>query len=297
MSEGLQSGTELVLQAEHGNALDFRKATDAAQLCKQIVVATAITIASRKYVRVEGWQAIAIAHGCVASSGEVERIPEGIRAIGTIRRGSDGMIVAQAEGFVGDDEETWGKRQEYAKRAMAQTRAISRACRSAFAHVVVMMQAGLQTTPAEEVPQEGFEKDDLAKAPVAMPKAKSDPDSDTNTAQAPPAKSASGANVAQGILATVTTKTGENKRGPWFSFRLKIGGEWYGTFDRQVGELAESIQGERVYIEWREDGKYKTVTDISLLGEAPPPIEVIDDDDLPYDPKPPTAAMDEEIPF
>jgi len=170
MSEGLQSGTELVLQAEHGNALDFRKATDAAQLCKQIVVATAITIASRKYVRVEGWQAIAIAHGCVASSGEVERIPEGIRAIGTIRRGSDGMIVAQAEGFVGDDEETWGKRQEYAKRAMAQTRAISRACRSAFAHVVVMMQAGLQTTPAEEVPQEGFEKDDLAKAPPPLTK-------------------------------------------------------------------------------------------------------------------------------
>ena len=136
------------------------------------------------------------------------------------------------------------------------------------------------------------------KAPVTMPQAKSGGNSDTNTAQAPPAKSASGANVAQGILATVTTKTGENKRGPWVSFRLKIGGEWYGTFDRQVGELAESIQGERVYIEWREDGKYKTVTDISLLGEAPPPIEVIDiDDDLPYDPKPPTAAMDEEIPF
>jgi len=34
---------------------------------------------------------------------------------------------------------------------MAQTRSISRACRSAFAHVVVMMQAGLETTPAEEV--------------------------------------------------------------------------------------------------------------------------------------------------
>jgi hypothetical protein len=40
---------------------------------------------------------------------------------------------------------------------MAQTRAISRACRSAFAHVVVMMNAGLSTTPAEEVPMEGFD--------------------------------------------------------------------------------------------------------------------------------------------
>jgi hypothetical protein len=57
---------------------------------------------------------------------------------------------------VGDDERTWSKRDEYAKRAMAQTRAISRACRSAFAFVVTMMDAGLETTPAEEVPQDGF---------------------------------------------------------------------------------------------------------------------------------------------
>ena len=42
---------------------------------------------------------------------------------------------------------------------MAQTRAISRACRSAFAHVVVMMNAGLSTTPAEEVPLGGFQND------------------------------------------------------------------------------------------------------------------------------------------
>ena len=51
------------------------------------------------------------------------------------------------------------KRADYAIRAMAQTRAISRACRSAFAHVVVMMNAGLSTTPAEEVPLGGFQND------------------------------------------------------------------------------------------------------------------------------------------
>jgi hypothetical protein len=47
---------------------------------------------------------------------------------------------------------------------MAQTRAISRACRSAFAHVVVMMDAGLSTTPAEEVPLGGFD-DEPREAP------------------------------------------------------------------------------------------------------------------------------------
>jgi hypothetical protein len=64
---------------------------------------------------------------------------------------SDGQTLSTAEGFVGDDEPLWAARPEYARRAMAQTRSISRACRSAFAHVVVMMQAGLETTPAEEM--------------------------------------------------------------------------------------------------------------------------------------------------
>lgn len=140
----------------------YRASTDAAHLCKEIVVRTAMAIQGRKYVRVEGWQSLAIAHGCFASAGEVERIndPEGgsgYRAIGKVIRASDGQVLTTAEGFVGDDEKTWGKRDVYAKRAMAQTRAISRACRSAFAHVVVMMDAGLETTPAEEVPREGFE--------------------------------------------------------------------------------------------------------------------------------------------
>jgi hypothetical protein len=145
----------------------YRLSTDAASVCRDIVVATASTIQGRKFVSVEGWQAIALAHGCVAGSRDVERIDGGVRAIGEVRRMSDGHLISTAEGFVGEDETTWfggkdkkgkvhDKRNDYAIRAMAQTRAISRACRSAFAHVVVMMKAGLQTTPAEEVPSEGF---------------------------------------------------------------------------------------------------------------------------------------------
>ena len=129
----------------------FRISTDAAQLCKQIVVATAKPIKGKRFVGVEGWQAIALAHGCVASSGQVERVETGFRALGKVIRMSDGQTLSTAEGFVGDDEAMWAARPEYARRAMAQTRSISRACRSAFAHVVVMMQAGLETTPAEEM--------------------------------------------------------------------------------------------------------------------------------------------------
>jgi len=158
----------------------YRASTDAAGICKDIVVRTATTIQGRKYVCVEGWQAIAIAHGCAAGARDVERVDGGVRAIGEVRRMSDGTLIATAEGFVGEDEPTWyggnsrgktlPKRADYAIRAMAQTRAISRACRSAFAHVVVMMNAGLATTPAEEVPFDGFDNGnviDAAPAPRA----------------------------------------------------------------------------------------------------------------------------------
>lgn len=147
-----------IIKAEHQPAALFRQSTDAASLCKEIVTKTARKIQGRSYVQVEGWQAIAIAHGCVAQSGEVVRIPAdesgqgaGYAAMGRVVRMADGLVISQAEGFVGDDEEMWARRPVYARRAMAQTRSISRACRSAFAHVVVMMQAGLETTPAEEM--------------------------------------------------------------------------------------------------------------------------------------------------
>lgn len=158
----------------------YRTSTDAAELCREIVIASASKIQGRQYVCVEGWQAIAVAHGCTASARSVERVEGGVRAVGEIRRMSDGVVIAQAEGFVGEDEPTWyggkdarGKthprRADYAIRAMAQTRAISRACRSAFAHVVVMMKAGLSTTPAEEVPLGGFDDAPVEQAPRQDP--------------------------------------------------------------------------------------------------------------------------------
>lgn len=142
----------------------MRRATDVAGVCRDIVLKTAQSIQGRKYVRVEGWQSIAVAYGCAASARDVEVLPDGVRAVGEVRRMSDGAVIATGEGFVGNDEPIWsggglnpktGKPYEarpmYARRAMAQTRAISRACRSAFAFVVTMIDGGLETTPAEEM--------------------------------------------------------------------------------------------------------------------------------------------------
>jgi len=140
----------------------YRQATDVAGVCKELVVRTAVSIQGRKYIQVSGWTSIAAAHGCLASARDVERVSTGYRAIGEVRRIRDGAVLSTAEGFVGDDEPTWASRPEYARRAMAQTRAISRACRTAFSHVVVMMDADLSTVPAEEVPDGGF--NDASKA-------------------------------------------------------------------------------------------------------------------------------------
>ena len=150
---------QLVTYSGNGNGVShhIRQATDVAGACREIVKATAQRIGNRDYVRVEGWQSIAVAHGCVASARDVEKVEGGWRCIGEVRRMDTGQAISTAEGFLGDDEEMWAKRPTYARRAMCQTRAISRACRSAFAHVVVLIDKNLSTTPAEEVPFGGFE--------------------------------------------------------------------------------------------------------------------------------------------
>lgn len=132
-------------------AATWRNSTDVAGAVRDFAIKRAVSIQGKKYCPVEVWQAIANAYGCVASSRDVERVEGGIRAIGEVRRMSDGAVIGQAEGFVGDDETTWAKRLQFARRAMAQTRAISRACRSAFAFVVPLIDVNLQTTPAEEM--------------------------------------------------------------------------------------------------------------------------------------------------
>lgn len=139
---------------ENNPIANIKKSTDVAGACKEIVSRTSIKIQNKKYVPVEGWMAIATAHGCNLSATDVKQVDGGISARGLVRRISDGIILGEAEGFVGDDEKTWSNRPLFARRAMAQTRAMSRAARSVFAHVVVLMDAGLETTPAEEMGHE-----------------------------------------------------------------------------------------------------------------------------------------------
>jgi hypothetical protein len=231
-----QMNDQLAVHNGNGVSNHIRQATDVAGACRAIVKETCQRIGQKDYVRVEGWQAIAVAHGCVASARDVERLEDGYRCIGEVKRMDNGQVISQAEGFLGDDEPMWANRPTYAKRAMVQTRSISRACRSAFAHIVVLIDSKLSTTPAEEIPAGGFE--------------------DINTDKYEPAPKAEPAKISKADLADITAKLNSPNKTNGTEPRdmeLKFG-KHKGSTIRQIAMLGDKGLD---YLEWlsRQDLK------------------------------------------
>lgn len=281
-----------------------RQATEIASICKDIVTKTAQNIQGRKYVRVEGWQSIANAYGCVASARDVERTETGYRAIGQVRRMDTGVVICEAEGFVGDDERTWSKRDEFAKRAMAQTRAISRACRSAFAFIVTYMDAGLETTPAEEVPQDGF-ADNHRPAPrlvdaeiVEEPRIISRDMKSGEYKRAEPARkpkpvaaTVDGSEMTEATFLGMEEKHGNGKKGPWTCWKatLEINGRklYPSTFEADLGAvLSECEEGDTVMVKLEErpytdrNGEQKKGYDLVFVTKGNVPAKAEDAEEL-----------------
>ena len=138
---------EVIISAKN----QIAKAQEVAEACKDIVRKKSVMIQSKRHIEVEGWQTIAIGHNCVLSARDVKKVDNGYSAVGEVRKITDGVVIATGEGFVGDDEANWEDKPIYARKAMAQTRGMSRAGRSAFAYVLVLMGDDFSTTPAEEM--------------------------------------------------------------------------------------------------------------------------------------------------
>lgn len=219
-------------------ALAHRHATDVAGVVREFALKRCVTIGGKKYPPVEVWQSIANSFGCVASATNVEVVDGGIRAIGEVRRISDGTVIATGEGFVGEDESLWMKRPMYARRAMAQTRSISRACRAAFAFVVPMIDEGLGTTPAEEMEAVTVESSRI----------------DISKAEKPVRQLLKSVSVQEGEvtrftdrLVDVVRKEGTSKGGKaWKAgfMRFENREEEPGTFDVNLADNAEVLKGQ-----------------------------------------------------
>ena len=115
-----------------------------------------VQIQGRPYVTVTGLTAVARGLGltvletsCAKNDGE-----GGYLATAEVHD-EGGRVVGRGSGFVAYDESPWRNRPEFARRAMASTRAAGRALRLVLAPVIVGM--GYEATSAEEMPREAHE--------------------------------------------------------------------------------------------------------------------------------------------
>lgn len=105
-------------------------------------------IGGREHVRVEGWQTLGAMLGCSTRIVWSRPIEDGWEARAEVIT-ADGRIIGAGEGMCTRAERNWARRDAYALRSMAQTRATSRALRVPLAFVITL--AGHDATPAEEM--------------------------------------------------------------------------------------------------------------------------------------------------
>jgi len=115
-----------------------------------------VTLEGRQYVKVEGWTTLAIMLGVVAREVETREEFGVYTAIAELVRMSDGAVISRASAECGDPDEvnrrgepTWANRPRFARRSMAQTRSVGKACRLAFSWIMAL--GGYETCPAEEM--------------------------------------------------------------------------------------------------------------------------------------------------
>jgi hypothetical protein len=106
-------------------------------------------IRAGEHVRVEGWTLLGSMLGVFPVLAWTRKLDDGWEARVEART-LDGRIVGAAESECLRSESHWAKRDDFALRSMAATRATSKALRQPLGFVITL--AGLDPTPAEEMP-------------------------------------------------------------------------------------------------------------------------------------------------
>jgi hypothetical protein len=110
-----------------------------------------LKISGREHVRVEGWSTLASMLGLTTSIAWSRQIEDGWEARAEVRT-LDGRLIGAGEGMCTRSERNWARRDPFALRSMAQTRAASKALRVPLAFVMTL--SGYSGTPAEETEPE-----------------------------------------------------------------------------------------------------------------------------------------------
>lgn len=130
-----------------------------------------VTIGQSEHVKVEGWTLLGSMLGVfpVVEWTRPVRATDGETVVGwearVEARTRNGEVVGSAESECLRSERTWGKRDDYALRSMAQTRAVSKALRLPLGFV--MQLAGFDPTPADEMPKPTSSGDVLEGTPMS----------------------------------------------------------------------------------------------------------------------------------
>jgi len=128
-------------------------------------------IQKRKYIRVEGWTALAGMVGVFPHTEYSKRLERGATEIAyeakVIMKNIHGLEVASAEAMCSNHEDNKKNQPEYAIKSMSITRATGKACRLAFSWIIAL--AGYETTPAEEMDGVKPSKPSQPQKPPAQP--------------------------------------------------------------------------------------------------------------------------------
>lgn len=223
-------------------------------------------ISGRPYVKCEGWTAMAAMLGITPHEVSVTEQDGIYVATVELRRIVDGGAIARASAECGAPDELdrqgkplWASRPRYARRSMALTRATAKACRLAFSWVIVL--AGYEATPAEEMPDHG-----TTEAP-AHTAAKGAAPTPPATPRAPtPGATRVGPDYFR--VTDVQKKDGSKDNRPWTKYTVTFDdGRAASTFDTKVGALAARAyeSGEQVARLLTENSNPKFLPDLTEL--------------------------------
>jgi len=152
-----------VVRPEMGTTLFSRDPEEAFLEAERIVNVVAsrctgpgylVNIRGKQYPKIEWWTTVSASLGLFPRTVYAKRLDrdDEVAYEARVEVHRNGVVIAAGEAMCSNREERWSRADEYAIKSMAITRASGKAYRIPLSFLAVM--AGLEATPAEEVPTE-----------------------------------------------------------------------------------------------------------------------------------------------